>query len=140
MRQLATAAAVLIVLAVPVVTWWLVGDQSTTRPDNADYVLRPPFRLSHKATRAMGTGALVVTVAAAASLIGASASHSFDPSWWSVVGPLLLLGILLGLGWRVFTAGVIGANIGAGLFVFFVGPVILALAGWVIFRTISLLN
>jgi hypothetical protein len=29
MRQLATVAAVLIVLAVPVVTWWLVGNQST---------------------------------------------------------------------------------------------------------------
>jgi hypothetical protein len=140
MKQLATVAAVLVVLAVPVVTWWLVGDQSTTSPDNADYVLRPPFRLSNRARRALGIGALVVTLAAAASLIGASASHSFDPSWWSVVGPLLLLGILLGLGWRVITAGVIGANIGAGLFVFFIGPVILALVAWVIFRTISLLN
>jgi hypothetical protein len=139
MRQLATAAAVLIVLAVPVVAWWLIGDQSTTSPENADYVLRPPFHFSSKATRALGVGALVVSVAAAASLIGASASHSFDPSWWSVIGPLLL-GILLALGWRVFTAGVVGANIGAGLFVFLVRPVILALAGWVIFRTISLLN
>lgn len=140
MRQLATVAAVLAVLAVPVVTWWLVGDQSTTSQDNADYVLRPPFRLSNRATRALGIGALVVTLAAAASLIGASASHSFDLSWWSVVGPLLLLGILLGLGWRVFTAGVIGANIGAGLFAYFFGPVILVLVTWVIFRTISLLT
>jgi len=140
MRQLATAAAVLIVLAAPVMTWWLVGDQSTTSPDNADYVFRPPFRFSTKATRALGAGALVVTVAAAALLISASASHSFDPRWWSVVGPLLLLGILLALGWRVLTAGVVGANIGIGLFVFFVGPVILALIGWVIFAAISLLN
>lgn len=140
MRQLATAAAVLIVLAVPVVAWWLIGDQSTASPENADHVVQPPFRLSNKATRALGIGALVVSVAAAALLIGASASHSFDLSWWSVVGPLLLLGILLALGWRVFTAGVVGANIGAGLFVFFVGPVVLGLAGWVIFRTISLLD
>ncbi|HXB48581.1 MAG TPA: hypothetical protein VNW50_12545 [Streptosporangiaceae bacterium] len=140
MRQLATAAAVLLVLAVPVLTWWLVGDQSTTGPDNADYVLPPLFRVSRRATRALGTGALAVTVVAAALLIGASASHSFDLSWWSVVGPLLLLGILLSLGWRVFTAGVVGANIGAGLFVFIIGPVILALVAWVIFRTISLVN
>lgn len=140
MRQLATAAAVLIVVAVPVVTWWLIGDQSTTSAENADYVVQPSFRLSNKTTRALGIGALVVSVAAAAWLIGASASHSFDLIWWSIVGPLLLLGILLALGWRVFTAGVVGANIGAGLFVFFVGPVVLALAGWVIFRTISLLS
>src|SRR5260370_26469891 len=110
MRQLATAAAVLIVLAVRVVTWWLIGDQSTTSPENADYVVQPPLRLSNKATRALGIGALVVSVAAAASLIGASASHSFDPSWWSVIGPLLLLGILLALGGRVVTPGVVGAN------------------------------
>jgi hypothetical protein len=140
MRHLATVATVLIVLAVPVVTWWLVGDQSTTSSDNADYVLRPPFRFSNRVTRAVGAGALVVTVAAAAVLIVASASHSFDPRWWSVVGPLLLLGILLGVGWRVLTAGVIGANIGAGLFTFVAGPVILAVVGWAIFRTISLLN
>lgn len=140
MRHLATVAAVLIVLAVPVVTWWLVGDQSTTSRDNADYVLRPPFRFSSRVTRAVGAGALVVTVAAGAVLIVASASHSFDLKWWTVVGPLLLLGILLGLGWRVLTAGVIGANIGAGLFMFLAGPVILAIVGWVIFRTISLLN
>jgi hypothetical protein len=140
MRLLATVAAVLAVLAVPVVTWWLVGDQSTTSQDAADYVLRPPFRFSNRVTRALGTGALVVTVAAAAVLVVASASHSFDARWWSVVGPLLLLGILLAMGWRVLTAGVIGANIGAGLFVFFAGPITLALVGWVIFRTISLLN
>jgi hypothetical protein len=140
MRQLATAAAVLAVLAVPAVTWWLAGDQSTASPDNADYVLRPQFRLGARATRALGTGALVVSVVAVAFLIAASASHSFDLSWWSVVGPLLLLGILLGLGSRILTAGVIGANIGAGLFVFFIGPVMLALAAWVIFRTINLLS
>jgi hypothetical protein len=140
MRQLATVAAVLLVLAVPVATWWLVGDQSTTSSDNADYLLRPPFRFSNRVTRALGTGALAVTVAAATLLIVASASHSFNPKWWSLVGPLLLLGILLGLGWRVLTAGVIGANIGAGLFVFAAGPVMLALVGWVIYRTLSMLG
>jgi hypothetical protein len=140
MRQLATVAAVFIALAAAVVTWWLVGDQSTTSRDNADYVLRPPFRFGNRVTRAVGAGALVVTVGAAAVLIVATASHSFDPRWWSVVGPLLLLGSLLGLGWRVLTAGVIGANIGAGLFMFAAGPVMLALVGWIIFRTISLLS
>jgi hypothetical protein len=40
----------------------------------------------------------------------------------------------------VFTAGVIGAKIGAGLFMIFFGPVIVALLGWAIFRTFILLH
>ena len=54
MRQLATAAAVLLVLAVPVVTWWLVGDQSTTSPNNADYVLPPLLRVKDPSRSAAG--------------------------------------------------------------------------------------
>src|SRR5258708_20545174 len=111
MRNPARPAAVLNALAVPAAPWWLIGDQSTTGPENADYVVQPPLRLSNKATRALGIGALVVSVAAAASLIGASASHSFDPSWWSVIVPLLLLGILLALGGRVFTPAVVAGNL-----------------------------
>ena len=85
MTQLAAAAAVVLVLAGAAVTWWLLGDQSTTRPDNADYVIRPPFRLSAGAERAVGTGSLVAGVTAALWLGWASAGHGFDPSWWSVV-------------------------------------------------------
>jgi hypothetical protein len=47
---------------------------------------------------------------------------------------------LAGFGWRVFTAGVIGANIGAGLYAFFVGPVIAALLVWAVFRSVTLLH
>ena len=140
MTQLAVAAAVVLVLAATVVSWWLIGDQSTTGPDNADYVIRPLFRLRPGAERAVGSGSCALAVASALWLGWASAGHGFDLAWWSVVGPVLLIGILLGLGWRVFTAGVIGANIGAGLYTFFVGPVILAVLGWVIFRTVTLLH
>jgi hypothetical protein len=133
-------AAIVLILAVPVVTWWLVGDQSTTKPDNADYVVRPPFRMSKGVTRVVGAASLTLALAAAAWLIYASASASFDNRWWSVIGPMLLLGVLLGVGWRVFTAGVVGANIGAGIFAFVAGPVILAIVAWVIFRTVTLLS
>jgi hypothetical protein len=59
-----------------------------------------------------------------------------------VVGawPLLLIGVLIGFGWRVFTAGVTGANIGAGLFIFFAGPVIVALLACAVFRSVTLLR
>jgi hypothetical protein len=40
----------------------------------------------------------------------------------------------------VFTTGVIGANIGAGCFTFFVGAAIVALVAWVIYRVIILLH
>lgn len=134
------AAAIVLGLAVPVVTWWLIGDLSTARPDDADYVIRPLVRISAGAARVLGIVSLVLAVAAAGWLSWASVHSGFDLRWWSVLGPLLALGMLLGLGWRVFTAGVIGANIGAGLYAFFVGPIILALAGWVVFRIITLLH
>src|SRR4029077_8067579 len=117
--QVSLAAAVVLVLAVPVVTWSLVGDQSTTRPDNADYVIRPLFRVSGRAGRVLGIVSLALAIAAAAWLSWVSVHNGSHLRWWSVIGPLLPLGILLGLGWRVFTAGVIGANIGAGLYAFF---------------------
>jgi hypothetical protein len=140
MSQLAVAAAIVLVLAVTIVTWWQIGDQSSTTPDNADYVIRPPFRLSAAAERAVGTSSAALGIVAALWLIWASLGHGFRPAWWSVAGPLLLLGMLLGTGWRVFSAGVIGANIGAGLFVFVAGPVIVAVLAWVIFRTTVLLQ
>jgi hypothetical protein len=134
------AAAIVLGLAVPVVTWWLIGDLSTTRPETADYVIRPLVRISPAAARVGRIVSFVLAIAASAWLSWASVRGGFDLRWWSVIGPLLALGMLLGLGWRVFTAGVIGANIGAGLYTFFVGPIILALAGWVIFRMITLLH
>jgi hypothetical protein len=134
------AAAIVLGLAVPAVTWWLIGDLSTTRPDTADYVIRPLVRIGPAAARVAGIVSLVLAIVAAAWLSWESVHGGLDLRWWSAIGPLLALGILLGLGWRVFTAGVIGANIGAGLYTFFVGPVILALAGWVAFRVITLLH
>jgi hypothetical protein len=81
-----------------------------------------------------------VAIAAALLLTWASLRHRLDLRWWSVLGPLLLAGVLAGFGWRVFTAGVIGANIGAGLQAFFVGPVIAALLVWAVFRSVTLLR
>jgi hypothetical protein len=140
MTQLAFAAAVVLWVGVTVATWWLVGDQSSTTPDNADYAIRPPFHPSAPVERILGVGSAALGIVAGLWLIWASLGHGFDPAWWSVVGPSLLLGMLLALGWRVFTAGVIGANIGAGLFMMLAGPVILVLLAWVIFRTLSLLH
>lgn len=56
--------------------------------------------------------------------------HLFDARWWSVLVPLMAAGFITGAGWRVMTAGVIGANIGAGLVVLFGSPLVAALLVW----------
>jgi hypothetical protein len=140
MKWLVPLAGAALLLAVPVMTWWLAGDQSTV-PLSADpdYFIRP-FRISPALERLLGCGSVLVAIVAALQLTWASLRHVLDPRWWSVLGPLLLIGVLVGFGWRVFTAGVIGANIGAGFFTFFAGPVIVALLVWAVFRSVSLLR
>jgi hypothetical protein len=139
-KWLVPLAAAALLLAVPVMTWWLVGDQSTV-PLSADpdYFIRP-FHISPALERVLGYGSVLVAIIAALLLTWASLRYGLDPRWWSVLGPLLLIGVLTGFGWRVFTAGVIGANIGAGLFIFFAGPVIVALLAWAVFRSVTLLR
>src|SRR5215472_10703076 len=101
-----------------VATWYLVGDQSTTSPEHADYVIRP-IRMSRQLERVIGVGGLLLTILAAAVLAWASVRHTFDLRWWLVIGPATAASALAGLVWRVFTAGVIGANIGAGCLLMF---------------------
>jgi hypothetical protein len=43
-----------------------------------------------------------------------------DPRWWAVLTPLAVTGVIVGWGYLVVTADVIGANLGAGLVVMFV--------------------
>ncbi|GAB3855740.1 hypothetical protein GCM10029963_50980 [Micromonospora andamanensis] len=62
-------------------------------------------------------------------LIRATATRKLEPRWWFVLVPLILAGVLIGLAWRIVTAGAIGANIGAGLIVLGGGPVLLILLG-----------
>jgi len=139
-KWLVPLAGATLLLAVPVMTWWLVGDLSTVPPSSdPDYFIRP-FRLSPALDWGLGWGSVLVAIVAALLLTWASLRHGLDSRWWSVLGPLLLIGVLVGVGWRVFTAGVIGANIGAGLFTFFAGPVIVVLLAWAVFRSVTLLR
>lgn len=133
------AACVVLVLAVTAATWYLIGDLSTTSPEHADYVIRPT-RISPRLERVIGIGGLLLTVIAAAVLTWASVRHTFDPRWWLVIGPATAAGVLLALAWRVFTAGVIGANIGAGCLVMFGGPLLALLLAWAIAFAIHLLT
>jgi hypothetical protein len=139
-RWLVLAGAVVLVLAVPVVAWWRIGDRySTLYPSPISSSVIRPFRVSPAAERAAGGGAVLAAIVAAAWLTRASLRHEFDLRWWSVLGPLLAAGILAGFGWRVLTARMDGANIGAGCVILSVGPAVAALLGWAVTRSLTLM-
>jgi hypothetical protein len=139
-RWLVLAGAVALVLAVPVAAWWRIGDRySTVYPSPVSSSVIRPFPVSPAAERAAGRGAVLAAIVAAAWLTWASLRHDIDLRWWSVLGPLLPAGILAGFGWRVLTARMDGANIGAGCVILSVGPTVAALLGWAVTRSLILL-
>ncbi|MER6756845.1 hypothetical protein ABT235_21975 [Micromonospora echinofusca] len=91
-----------------------------------DYAIRP-VSLGPAGDRIVGVLACVGVVLALAWLLRVTARRSLDRRWWWVLAPLVAAGALLGLAWRVLTAGGIGANIGAGLMLIVGGPALAVL-------------
>jgi hypothetical protein len=137
-RWLVLAGSVVLVLAVPLAAWWLIGDRYSSLNPGAEYLIRP-FPVSRAAERAAGRGSVLAAVVAATWLTWASVRGGFDLRWWSVLGPLLAAGILAGFIWRVFTARVGGAPIGTGCVILSACPVLAALLGWAVTRSLTLL-
>jgi hypothetical protein len=108
----ALAVAVSSLLAAPVATWWLVGDQS--EPGGDDYLFKPP-RLSAGSVRAAGLVALVIVVLGVILLARSTSNGRVASTWWYVEVPIVVAGIVTGYSLRVMTAAVGGANIGGGL-------------------------
>lgn len=132
-------AAGVLTVAAPLATWGLVGrqDEQGVPPSQLDYAVRAP-QLPAGAETALGAAGLVLAVACAALLVRATRRKTFDHRWWQVLAPLVAAGLMAGAGWRVATAGVIGANIGAGLVVMFVVPLVSLLVLWAIGRALWL--
>lgn len=121
-------AGVVLVLATPVAVWWMVGDLTTTEVPDPDYLIAP-VPMPATVERLLGVSAVLLVLATAVALLGATRADRVPARWWGVLAPLLAAGALSGVGWRVVTAGVVGANIGGGA-VLLGGPVIvLALVG-----------
>ncbi|MGC4789523.1 hypothetical protein ACLQ22_17020 [Micromonospora sp. DT178] len=125
--------ALALVLGTPVASWWLIGDLTNDEARRLaaegvelDYAIRP-VSLGPAGDRIVGVLACVGVVVALAWLLRATARRRLDPRWWWVLVPLVGAGVLVGLGWRVLTAGGIGANIGAGLMVIAGGPALAVL-------------
>ncbi len=133
-HKLHTTASVVLVAAVPVATWGLIGRQDAPgySPSELDHAVQP-LPLAESLETSLGVVSLVLAVVSGALLAYASRSETFDRGRWMVLLPLLVAGLIVGAGWRVLTAGVIGANIGAGLVIWAGAPVTAALLFWALF-------
>ncbi|MGC4763911.1 hypothetical protein ACLQ20_13745 [Micromonospora sp. DT46] len=132
-RPTSPITALVLVLCTPVAAWWLIGDLTgdearrlAAEGVELDYAIRP-VSLGATGDRVVGVLACVGVALALAWLIRATARRRLDRRWWWVLAPLVAAGVLLGLAWRVLTAGGIGANIGAGLMVIAGGPALAVL-------------
>ncbi|QFY12251.1 hypothetical protein GBF35_41875 [Nonomuraea phyllanthi] len=130
-RNTVWMAAAGCLIATPVAVWWLVGDLSAAVPPGTalDRAIRPPA-IDPWAERAAGIAAVLVVAGTAALLVRASHRRRFDRRWWAALLPALAAGALAGAGWRVMTAGTLGANIGAGLTIILGGPLVALLLLW----------
>ncbi|MGI5426534.1 hypothetical protein [Streptomyces sp. CA-179760] len=137
-RGMLTAGTAL-VLGVPVAAWGLMGqqDHDGLPASELDYAYQP-WGIGDGVAAVVGGLALVLAGAGAAVLVRAARGGALDRRWWGVLGPLVVVGLMAGLGWRVLTAGVVGANIGAGMLIIFGTPVAAGLLLWAVGRGVWL--
>ena len=103
-----------LVLAMPGLTYWIVGDLSEAGDDfSVDRVWSEP--VSEGVAAVIGVASLLAAVTSLFVLLMFKVLPAPRAQAWSL-GLLIAAGIILGAGLRVMTAGVSGANIGAGLY------------------------
>lgn len=115
-RPAALAALALVVLLSPVTAWWLVGAPPEPQPlmGGLDYA-NQPLPLTSTEEAALGWSATVATALAGGVVAVAIRRGEVGARTARAAVPLVVAGVFCGGAWRVMTAGVIGANIGAGL-------------------------
>lgn len=126
------SAAVALVLATPVATWFLVGDLSATQFDDLDFLWRAPA-LPATVERVLGVVAALIALAAAGVLSVALLRREVRRQWSATVVPLCVAGALVAYAGRVVSAGGAGVDIGAAMMIFLAGPLVLVLivaAAW----------
>jgi len=108
------------VVAVAPLTWWVAGaipdEIPVDRRRYADYAVRPPS-LSESQTLAIGLVSLVAVLGGLAVLIDGVGSGRIRREWLGVLAPCAAVAAYLGVGYRIATMAVHGANIGFGLMV-----------------------
>lgn len=114
----AVLATILLIIAVPVAAWWVIGDRSTAAPAQADYLVRSP-ELPAWAQNTLGITALVVIVVFSVVLYRSHRKGLVGSRQGTLLAFLVPAGIILAATGRLVTAGVVGANIGGGLSLLF---------------------
>lgn len=117
----AQGRARLVVAAVPVATWFLVGYLS--EEGGTDHIVEIR-QLDRPVEIFLGVLAALIALGAGWSFLGRSRNWLIDEGWWRVYVRLLGCGLFLAVGARIVTAGSSGANIGGGMLLLF-GPLLL---------------
>ncbi len=121
-RLVPLRSAIGLVFAAPVLTWWAIGPLGR---EWSDYEYGP-YHVPVGLERAVGAGAVLVLLAALVHMVRAWRGRAGQGGLaLGTTACLLVLGATAAIGWRICTAGVVGANIGAG-FVLLLGPVLAA--------------
>ena len=119
----------LLVASVPVVAWWVIGDQSETTQLADDYFVRP-WQIHGPERGFVGLVALACTLIGVALGFGALRSARVDRKNMLLSAALLVVAEIAAVGmWRTFTAATHGANIGGG-FLLLVGPTVISSLLW----------
>ncbi len=123
-------AGVVAVLAVPATTYWLIGDQSPddVAVEDLNYYWHPPDWSEHTVA-SVGRACGVLLLISIAVLAFAARKRWMHPAWLYVVGCLIAAGFVLGVSYRMLTAGGVGALIGAQFVPPFVVIVIVGVVG-----------
>ncbi len=113
-RRLLGACFVVLSPLVAVSTWWLVGDISEPGLASLDYFVEPPA-ISARSETALGWVASIAAIATAAIVEHGGRTAAITRRRSTAAIPMIAIGVFVGFTFRVVTAGVSGANIGAGL-------------------------
>lgn len=115
-----------IALATPFLVWFAIGDRSFRGTGGVGLSHGyGPYQVGPESGYIVGGTAVVVAAASLAALVIRSRHGAADKRTWAVVAALAMAGAVAAAGWRVMTAGGVGANIGAG-FVLLLAPMLIA--------------
>jgi hypothetical protein len=107
-------AGVIPTSAAAVVTVSIVGDRSTTDYGGGLDYMAKPLPISSAVVAVLGVVSLALYAGAAAFLVRSGGDLRSRRGWIRCVLLLTVVGMILGVSYRIVTAGVIGANIGGG--------------------------
>ena len=116
-----------IALATPILAWFAIGDLSFRPGDPLLSYAAGPYHVGPESGYVIGLPAAVVAAVSTGFLVLRTRQGVADRRAWAIAAVLAGIGVIGAYGWRLYTAGIVGGNIGAGFVLLFVLPSIAAL-------------